>query len=512
MATPAGDDPTFQQTPPPGGGTTTDFPPPPPAAAPSSNRFFDWMRGLGLVRTKGWIGGVAAGIGARLGIDPLLVRGILVVIAVLGGPVVLIYAAAWLLLPDEQNVIHAEELGRGRFTPAIAGIGALVLLSLLPLNQGFWQLGALYWGAPQLDFPFGRLFWTAVLIAAVVLFVIWVARRSGDAETAPVGTPASSAAGAYGAQPGPTAAASAAGGTWATTAGPEAAPAPLAPQPPAADATADELAAWRAQQDEWQRQRAAWAAEQKRTDRELAQAAAREKAQRNAEAAIERARVRKLCRPRTSAAFVGIAVGAAVTAGALAALLGGSADGGDATLGFATALLVLGLAIVIAGAMRRRSGFLSFLGFVGLVALVGSLLAPDGRTLLFPGSHGIDTTTSSAYALPAGQLSLYAYDDGDETVAEIDLWLGAGEIDVAVADGQTVRVEFETDRRSDVVRTVQDITTGAELERETVGTTGNGRRVEGSVTVGGAGAADVVVTVWQGAGSITVRELSEPTP
>jgi phage shock protein PspC (stress-responsive transcriptional regulator) len=506
MATPVGDDPNFQQTPPPAGGTTTDVPPPPPPVAPGGNRFFDWIRGLGLVRTKGWIGGVAAGIGVRLGIDPLLVRGILVVIAVLGGPVVLIYAAAWLLLPDEQDVIHAEELGRGRFSPAIAGIGALVLLSLLPLNQGFWQLGAIYWGTPQVEFPFARLFWTAVLIASVVLFVIWVARRSNDAATPSPGSPAT----ATGAPAGTPGGVSASDGAWAATATPDAAPAAFAPQPPSAGATADELAAWRVQQDEWQRQRAAWAAEQKRTDREIAQAAAREKARRNAEAAIERAHIRRLTRPRTSAAFVGIAVGAAVAAGALAALIGGSETGGDATLGFATALLVLGIAIVVAGAMRRRSGFLSFLGIVALVALVGSLLAPGGRTLLFPGSHGIDTTTSGAYALPAGQLSLYAYDDGSDAVAEIDLWQGAGEIDIAVADGQTVRVEFETDRRSDVVRTVQDITNGAELERETVATTGDGRRVEGSLTVGGPGDADVVVTIWQGAGSITVRELAEP--
>ncbi|MFC0682819.1 PspC domain-containing protein [Lysobacter korlensis] len=501
MATPAGDDPTTQQTLPPDGGPTAPGATPAAPSAPSGNRFFDWLRGLGLVRTRGWIGGVAAGIGARLGIDPLLVRGILVVIAVLGGPVVLLYAAAWLLLPDEHDVIHAEELGRGRFSPAIAGIGTLVLLSLLPLNQGFWNLGALYWGAPQVDFPFGRLFWTAVLIAAVVLFVIWVARRSSDTATPP-GAPTTATTGD--AQAATPTAASAADRTWAATA-----PAAFAPQPPPAAASADELAAWRAQQDEWQRQRAAWAAEQKRTDREVAQAAAREKARRNAEAAIERARIRKLTRPRTSAAFVGIAVGAAIVAGALAALLAGTGTGGDATVGFAVALLVLGAAIVLAGALRRRSAFLSFLGFVALVALLVSLVAPGGRQLLFPGYYGVDTTRSGSYAMPAGELSLYVWDDGDDTVAEVDLWQAAGQVDIAITDGQTVRVDFETDRRSDVVHTVQDLTTGAESDRETIATTRDGRRIEGALTAGAPGVPDVVVTIWQGAGSITVRELTE---
>ncbi|MEP6480047.1 MAG: PspC domain-containing protein, partial [Rhodoglobus sp.] len=72
---------------------------PPPAPTSTKERFFEWMRSIGIRREPGWIGGVGSGIATRLGIDPLIVRGIIVVAAILGGPAFLLYAAAWLLLP-----------------------------------------------------------------------------------------------------------------------------------------------------------------------------------------------------------------------------------------------------------------------------------------------------------------------------------------------------------------------------------------------------------------------------
>jgi hypothetical protein len=61
----------------------------PPHGAPGTNRFFTWMRGLAIVRQNGWIGGVCGGVAARLGIDPIIVRGIAVVVVILGGPALL---------------------------------------------------------------------------------------------------------------------------------------------------------------------------------------------------------------------------------------------------------------------------------------------------------------------------------------------------------------------------------------------------------------------------------------
>lgn len=49
------------------------------------------------------LGGVAAGIGRSLGIDPLIVRVAFVVLALIGGAGVPLYLAGWLLIPDEQS-------------------------------------------------------------------------------------------------------------------------------------------------------------------------------------------------------------------------------------------------------------------------------------------------------------------------------------------------------------------------------------------------------------------------
>jgi len=59
-----------------------DTTPPPgesgPASERTSDRFFGWLRGLGIMRTTSdrWFAGVAAGIAGRANIDPLIVRGI----------------------------------------------------------------------------------------------------------------------------------------------------------------------------------------------------------------------------------------------------------------------------------------------------------------------------------------------------------------------------------------------------------------------------------------------------
>jgi phage shock protein PspC (stress-responsive transcriptional regulator) len=517
MATTAGDTPNTSSVPDGDGSGSGDssippaaqqaFPPPPP---PRNNRFFDWIRGLGILRTRGWIGGVCAGVAARLGIDPILVRGIVVVIAVLGGPVVLLYAAAWLLLPDDNDVIHAEELGRGRFSPAIAGIGALALLSLLPLTQGFWYAGAQYWGEPNAGASIGRVLWTALLIAGLVFFVLWIARRSSG-PAAPAA--ASRFSGPEGVQNSPyaTTAAPPADAYASTAAGAPAAGLVPEPASPGADASAEELAAWRRQQDEWRRQRAAWAAEQKRSDRELAAQVARENARRNAEAAIERARIRRLTRPRVSGAFVILTLGLALVAGALAALLWPNDAGAyDATVGWAAAVFVLGAAIAVAGALRHRSGFLVFASIVSLLILLATTAVPSGRQFIFPGtSLTISAEQSGSYAQPVGSLDLQVRDDGDNEVAEIDIWQGRGSVQVWVDPGQTVRVDAITEGQ-DVMLTTREAD-GSETQ---VADSVTFRPVEdgrfaSSTTAGADGEPDVIVTLWQGRGSVFVTELAQ---
>ena len=106
--------------------------------------FFSWLRGLGVPRRQGWLGGVCAGLAARIGIDPIIVRGIVVVVAILGAPFVLLYAAAWLLLPDLEGRIHLERLIGGVVDPAVVGIAVMGVVGLIPVVQGGW-LGWQWW-------------------------------------------------------------------------------------------------------------------------------------------------------------------------------------------------------------------------------------------------------------------------------------------------------------------------------------------------------------------------------
>lgn len=89
------------------------------------------------------IAGVAAGIGNRYGIDPVIVRVALVVTTVLGGLGVLLYLLGWLLLPDERDEVSPLEslFGRGRSsTPPHITIGLCILL--FPVTG--WAFGGMW--------------------------------------------------------------------------------------------------------------------------------------------------------------------------------------------------------------------------------------------------------------------------------------------------------------------------------------------------------------------------------
>lgn len=138
---------------PPEPGAPTSFPSPgpwPPAAPPpgtpaggpprphGSDSFFDSLRRAGVVRANDrWIGGVAAGLARRLGVDPLLVRGAFVVLTLFGGLTLVVYGLAWALLPEESDGrIHLQEAIRGRFDAALAGAAAFVVVGIT--RPVFW--------------------------------------------------------------------------------------------------------------------------------------------------------------------------------------------------------------------------------------------------------------------------------------------------------------------------------------------------------------------------------------
>lgn len=479
--------------------TATDEVPPAAHAAPAESAFFGWLRSLGMQRQSGWLGGVCGGIAARIGVDPLLVRGIAVVLAVVGAPVALVYAIAWFLLPDEAGTIHAKELGHGRVTRALPGIAAVFLLSFLPLTQGFWYAGALYWGDLGWGGAVGRIVWTLVLLVAIVVLVVWLARRASSHVTAVPATtddrpesvpvlPADAAAGdaASGAATGAGAAA------FAATAP---IPDPGEPPAPPADASAEELAAWKASQDDWQRQRAAWAAEQRRTDRERRQAEANARAQEALAAARERMRIRRLTRPRAHAGIVFLVLGIALVAGAIsafAAAQSAATRGAEWTIGAAVLVLVLGVGTVAVALGRRRSGALAFFSIVAVLALGLAVALPTDRTMIMIGAnYGIDTSTSGRWGQLAGTTSLYVTDRAEgQSAPVIDLWQLAGGVGVMLDEGATVRVELTSGEHPYTVAVNDSGDPSSTAVYEV-----RGGRLE---FVAGAGEPDLVLRVWLG--------------
>lgn len=156
------------------------------------NGFFPWLRSLGIVRgTDRWAGGVCSGISARLGIDPVLVRGLFVVLALFGAGL-LLYGLAWAFLPEPDGRIHAEEALHGTWTTGTTGALTATILGTGP---------SIWWAD---DGIFGGFFWTLFSVAVVGLIIYWLATRSGSGGAA--GTRGPSGLGAGGREPSPSSA------------------------------------------------------------------------------------------------------------------------------------------------------------------------------------------------------------------------------------------------------------------------------------------------------------------
>ncbi|MBF4461017.1 MULTISPECIES: PspC domain-containing protein [unclassified Rathayibacter] len=456
------------------------------AAAPE-NRFLLWLRSLDLSRRPGWIGGVCAGVAERLGIDPLIVRGVFVVVAVLGGPAFLFYAAAWLLLPDDEGILPIEQLLRRRLDRVHAGIGVLVLASMLPVAQGFWSLGGAFTGAAPWVPATGRALWTAVVLGLIVVFVVWIARRAGRAERTP--------------PPGQSPATDAASGGTPSSAAPL-----LPPQRPTElrPTSPEELTVWRERQETWKAEREAFRAQEIATARATAQARAEEaraRAHAITAARLERRRLRREANPRLRAGATLLALGASALAGALVSLTASGST--SVVVGFSVATLVLAVAIVAAGVLRRRAILLIAVSVVTvLTASTASLLPPDRQLLPPGGSSTLSSASPGNYAMLAGTLQITV---NPKQGGSLDVWQGGGHITITAQKGAAVRVESTMANGSIwVIRH----TPNGDVAEEPQGVVYSRDSTSWSQTFGTPDAEPFVVRVAQGHGSIGVYDTS----
>ncbi|WP_203137378.1 PspC domain-containing protein [Microbacterium sp. JZ31] len=402
-----------------------------PRSADAEGRLFLWLREVGVVREDGWLGGVCAAIAHRTGIDPLVVRGIVVAITVLGFPALWFYALAWALLPDWAGRIPLQM--RTGSAPALLGAAATAAAGLLVTWAGNSLLEAVAmsavegWARPVLEAGF----WFAGL-GAVVFVLILLLRRRWAGSTLPL-------AGVDGAVSG-TAAVS--GGAVSGTAPPPSIPEPVEPLAPEL-ATVEELEAWRAQHAAWREQHDAW-----RRAQADGSAQAEERARRAAERAAfraEAARVRaerRAAKPRTSIAFVVITVGVAVVA-ATAVWLAFQpyADERAWQAAVLSAAAVTALAMVVAGIRRRRSGLLAAVSAM-LLVIGGSGLATHAvDDLVGPDRYVPVTAGEQQISQPFGQLNLEVGGSfGASGVTRIEK--GTGSVWMSVYPGADV--EFRT--------------------------------------------------------------------
>ncbi|GMA22631.1 hypothetical protein GCM10025864_03900 [Luteimicrobium album] len=157
----------------PGGATQGQVPLPdgtPPAGGPrnGTESFFEWIDRLGLRRTdERWLSGTAGGVARRLGVDPLIVRGLWFVLCLVGGVGLILYAIGWALLPDDRDGRSlVQDAVHGRFRGELVGA---IIAFVLGAN---WRFGAWSWWRGD-DWVAG-IFWlclfagVAVAVAAVL--------------------------------------------------------------------------------------------------------------------------------------------------------------------------------------------------------------------------------------------------------------------------------------------------------------------------------------------------------
>ncbi|MFI9639552.1 PspC domain-containing protein [Micromonospora sp. NPDC051925] len=119
--------------------TGGDDAPPPPGGYPPPSGGASFTSRYGLVRPRDgrYLAGVCAAIGRASNTDPVLWRVLLAVLGFFGGVGILVYVAAWLIIPGEGDSASPLEsmLGRGR--SSMSPITVIVLTILVAVGFGY---------------------------------------------------------------------------------------------------------------------------------------------------------------------------------------------------------------------------------------------------------------------------------------------------------------------------------------------------------------------------------------
>lgn len=363
------------------------------AQAPSG--FFPWLRSLGIVRDPNnrWFAGVASGIARRARIDPLVIRAVFVVLAILGGPGILLYLIGWLFLPDVSGKIHVEELVRGRSTPGVTIVAVVLAVScLIGLLGGFSPL--LRWdvwgfiGLPQwISVTVTVLFWIAFVAVAIVVAQRLVVKHGKErAQAQRTAAPDSTSDSAPGSAPSP---------------GEQ-------PEPSAAPSFEESMRDlgnnFSAQAEEFSHKVSAQAEEFGQKVSSKASAWGQSVADTTGEWSTQYAEHYEKTRMPTGQKIITLALTLLAAGGAL--LWAATSDAmpepplpweGSGALLLATiaATAVLAVSIIIAGVRGKHTGGIGFLGFLGVVAMLLIAVLPWGSRYFFIGSHTSGTENHS---------------------------------------------------------------------------------------------------------------------
>ena len=129
-------------------------------------------RRLSRARDGRWLGGVASGLGRYFDLNPMIYRIGFIALALAGGTGILLYVAAWLVLPDEgvEDSIAADAIKNHRERPwLLVGVGLLGFAAILGLSS------ARVWPSP------GNL-WVAAALGGAAL-VWWQVSGRGRSST-----------------------------------------------------------------------------------------------------------------------------------------------------------------------------------------------------------------------------------------------------------------------------------------------------------------------------------------